>query len=136
MPVAPQDQPVALLRDGPWASLPIETVEHLATGGSQFDVPPGTTVYKEADAERFGVVVRGLLRVYMLTSDGRQVTVRYARRGDLLGAPALIAGPAPVFVQALTDSTVYFMDVPRVKRAVREDAAVAGVFAEESVRRL
>jgi CRP/FNR family transcriptional regulator, cyclic AMP receptor protein len=132
----PQDVAVALLHQGRWASLPVQTVERLAAAGRQFDVPVGVTVYKEADAERFGVLVRGLLRVYMLTSDGRQVTVRYVRRGDLLGAPALVAGPAPVFVQALTDSAVYFMDVARVKRLAREDAAVAWVFAEESVRRL
>jgi CRP/FNR family transcriptional regulator, cyclic AMP receptor protein len=74
--------------------------------------------------------------VYMHTSDGRQVTVRYVRAGGLLGAPAIIGGPAPVFVQALTDSAVYFMDVARVKRTVREDAAVAWLFAEELVHRL
>jgi CRP/FNR family cyclic AMP-dependent transcriptional regulator len=72
----------------------------------------------------------------MHTSDGRQVTVRYVRAGGLLGAPALIGGPAPVFVQALTDSAMYFMDVPRVKRLIRADAAVAWCFAEESVHRL
>jgi CRP/FNR family cyclic AMP-dependent transcriptional regulator len=127
---------VALLRDGPWRSLPAETVERLAAGGRQLDVLTGVTVYTEADAERFGVIVRGLLRVYMHTSDGRQVTVRYARRGGLLGAPALVGGPAPVFVQALTDSAVYFMDVAQVKRLAREDPAVAWVLAEESVHRL
>lgn len=132
----PQDVAVALLHEGRWASLPVQTVERLAAAGRQFDVSVGVTVYKEADAERFGVLVRGLLRVYMLTSDGRQVTVRYVQRGDLLGAPALVAGPAPVFVQALTESAVYFMDVARVKRLAREDAAVAWVFAEESVRLL
>lgn len=132
----PHDHAVALLHEGGWASLPIQTVERLAAAGSQLDVPAGTTVYKEADAERFGVVVQGLLRVYMLTSDGRQVTVRYVRPGGLLGAPALVAGPPPVFVQALTDSAVYFMDLLHVKRVAREDAAVAWVFAEESVRRL
>jgi hypothetical protein len=46
-------------------------VERLATAGGQLDVLPGVTVYTEADAERFGVIVRGLLRVYMHTSDGR-----------------------------------------------------------------
>jgi CRP/FNR family transcriptional regulator len=127
---------VSLLRDGPWASLPTETVELLATDGRLSDLHAGLTVYTEADAERFGVIVRGLLRVYMHTSDGREVTVRYVRRGGLLGAPALVGGPPPVFVQALTDSAVYFMDVARVKRLAREDAAVAWVFAEESVHRL
>ena len=131
-----QDDAVALLRGGPWASLPPETVERLAAGGKLSDVPAGVTVYTEADAERFAVVVRGLLRVYMHTSDGRQVTVRYVRPGGLLGAPALVGGPAPVFVQALTDSGVYFMDVARVKRLARQEVAVAWVFAEESVHRL
>ena len=111
-------------------------MDALADGGKLSDVPAGITVYTEADAERFGVVVRGLLRVYMHTSDGRQVTVRYVRAGGLLGAPALVGGPAPVFVQALTDSAVYFMDVARVKRVARKDAAVAWIFAEESVHRL
>jgi CRP/FNR family transcriptional regulator len=132
----PEHIAAALLQRGAWGSLPRETVEHLATGGSLSDAGAGTTVYAEADAERFGVVVRGLLRVYMDTSDGRQVTVRYVRPGGLLGGPALVGGPAPVSVQALTDSAVYFMDVARVKRLAREDATVAWAFAEESVRRL
>ena len=70
------------------------------------NVLAGATVYSEAGRERFGLITRGLLRVYMHTSDGRQVTVRYVRRGGLLGAPALVAGPAPVYVQALMDSTL------------------------------
>ena len=127
---------VSALREGSWASLPSATVELLAAGGTLSDISAGTTVYSESEAERFGVVISGLLRVYMLTSDGRQVTVRYVRARGLLGAPALVGGPAPVFVQAVTDSAVYFMDVSRVKRVVRDDAAVARVFAEECVHRL
>lgn len=127
---------VALLREGPCRSLPAHTVERLAANGRQLDVVAGVTIYSEADAERLGVIVGGLLRVYMDTSDGRQVTVRYVRRGGLLGAPALVGGPAPVFVQALTDSTLYFMDTTNVKRLAREDAAVAWVLAQECVHRL
>jgi CRP/FNR family transcriptional regulator, cyclic AMP receptor protein len=134
-----RDRPVdivALLRQGPCRSLPRDTVERLVSDGKQLDVSSGVAIYTEADAERLAVIVGGLLRVYMHASDGRQVTVRYVRRGGLLGAPALVGGPAPVFVQALTDSTVYFMDVARVKRLAREDAAVAMVLAEECVHRL
>jgi CRP/FNR family transcriptional regulator, cyclic AMP receptor protein len=131
-----QQQAVSLLRAGPWASLPAETLELLTAGGRLSDISAAAVVYAEADAERFGVVVRGLLRVYMDTSDGRQVTVRYVRAGGLLGAPALIGGPAPVFVQALTDSAMYFMDVPHVKRVAGQNAAVAWAMAEESVHRL
>src|SRR5215208_3593168 len=127
LPVSPrsQDLAVSLLRGGAWASLPSETVELLAAGGKLSDFPAGLTVYTEADTERIGVIVAGLLRVYMNTGDGREVTVRYVRRSGLLGAPALVGGPAPVFVQAVTDSAVYFMDATRVKNIARADAAVA-----------
>ena len=132
----PEHDAIALLCDGPCRSLPAETIERIAAGGKLIDVLTGATVYTEAEVERFGIIIRGLLRVYMHTSDGRQVTVRYVRRGGLLGAPALVAGPAPVYVQALTDCTVYFMDVANVKRLAQQDAAVAWVLAEESVHRL
>src|SRR6187551_1488550 len=93
---------VGLLRRGGWAAVPIGTIESLVAGGRVVDFPSGGTVYAEADAEK--------LRVYMHAGDGRQVTVRYVRAGDLLGVPALIAGPAPVFVQAVTHGTAFFFD--------------------------
>jgi CRP/FNR family transcriptional regulator, cyclic AMP receptor protein len=127
---------VALLRRGCWASLPAGIVESLVDGGRVTEFPAGQTVYAEADAERLAVVVRGLLRVYMHASDGRQVTVRYVRSGDLLGVPALVGGPAPVFVQAVVPVAAFFFDVERVKRAARNDASLAWAFAEESVHRL
>ena len=127
---------VGLLRRGCWAAVPIGTIESLIAGGRVVDFPSGGTVYTEADAERLAIMMHGLLRVYMHAGDGRQVTVRYVRAGDLLGVPALIAGPAPVFVQAVTHGTAFFFDVDRVKRAARNDASLAWALAEESVHRL
>jgi CRP/FNR family transcriptional regulator len=127
---------VGLLRRGCWAAVPVGTIESLMDGGRVVDFPPGRTVYTEADAERLAVMMHGLLRVYMHAGDGRQVTVRYVRAGDLLGAPALIGGPAPVFVQAVTHGTAFFFEIDRVKRAARNDAALAWALAEESVHRL
>jgi CRP/FNR family transcriptional regulator len=127
---------VGLLRRGCWAAVPIATVESLIDGGRVVEFPSGRTVYAEAAAEGLAVVLQGLLRVYMHASDGRQVTVRYVRAGDLLGVPALIGGPAPVFVQAVASSAAFFFDIGRVKRAARSDASLAWALAEESVHRL
>jgi CRP/FNR family cyclic AMP-dependent transcriptional regulator len=127
---------VTLLRRGCWAQLPIATIEQLTIGGRLTEFAAGHTVYSEAGAERLAVIARGLLRVYMHASDGRQVTVRYVRPGDLLGVPALVGGPAPVFVQAVTAGSAFFFDIARVKRAARDDPAIAWAFAEESVHRL
>jgi CRP/FNR family transcriptional regulator, cyclic AMP receptor protein len=127
---------VGLLRRGCWAAVPVDTIESLVVGGRAVDFPSGRTMYAEADAERLAVMMHGLLRVYMHAGDGRQVTVRYVRAGDLLGAPALIGGPAPVFVQAVTEGAAFFFDIHRVKRVARNDASLAWALAEESVHRL
>src|SRR5262245_15814152 len=134
-PHAPADV-VAVLQRGCCASLPTQTIESLVEGGRVTDFPAGNTVYAEADAVALAVVLHGLLRVYMHASDGRQVTVRYVRAGDLLGVPALVGGPAPVFVQAVVSGAAFFFDVDRVRRAARHDASVAWALAEESVHRL
>jgi len=125
-----------LLRRGCWAAVSITTIESLIDGGRVVEFASGHTVYAEAEAIRLAVVMQGLLRVYMHTGDGRQVTVRYVRGGDLLGVPALIVGPAPVFVQAVTPGVAFFFDVGQVKCAARNDASLAWALAEESVHRL
>jgi CRP/FNR family transcriptional regulator len=127
---------VDLLRRGAWSSVPIETITSLIDGGRIVEFPAGRTVYAEADAERLAVVLQGLLRVYMHAGDGRQVTVRYVRAGDLLGVPALVAGPAPVFVQAVTAGDAFFFDIDRVKHAALTDAPLAWALAREAAHRL
>jgi len=127
---------VGLLRRGSWAAVPIGTIESVIAGGRVVEFPSGYTVYSEADAEALAVVMDGLLRVYMLAGDGRQVSVRYVRAGDLLGVPALIGGPAPVFVQAVTSGHAFFFDADYVKRTARSDASLAWALAEEAVHRL
>jgi CRP/FNR family transcriptional regulator len=127
---------IALLRRGCWAQLPPETIDRLTTGGRISTFPDGFTVYSEADAAAVAVIVRGLIRVYMHAGDGRQVTVRYVRPGELLGVPALVGGPAPVFVQAITAGAAFFFDAARVRAIARSDPAIAWSFAEESVHRL
>jgi CRP/FNR family transcriptional regulator len=116
--------------------LPIETIESLVGGGRLIDFAAGRTMYAEADAVKLALVLDGLLRVYMNASDGRQVTVRYARAGDLLGVPALVGGVAPVFVQAVTPGAAFLFDVALVERVARRNATVAWTLAQESVRRL
>jgi len=127
---------IELLHRGCWASLPIETIASLTTGGHLIEFPAARTIYSEADAEGLAVVLQGLLRVYMHAGDGRQVTVRYVRAGDLLGVPAMLGGPAPVFVQAVVPGAAFRFDADRVRRAAHTDASVAWLFASESVHRL
>ena len=47
-----------------------------AGGGDRGDYPPGSTIYREGSSPRTLLVVCGLVRVYMSSPEGRQVTVR------------------------------------------------------------
>jgi CRP/FNR family transcriptional regulator, cyclic AMP receptor protein len=93
-------------------------------------------VYRAEDAPRLGVIVAGLVRVFLTSPEGRQLTVRYARPGAVLGAPTAVGGPVDVSVQALTDTTVLMLDVTAIRSLAMADAHVAWSLAEEVTRRL
>ena len=118
------------------SGLPSGLMDELVAAGDRIDVPAGSTMYRQGDYPIAFLVLHGLLRVYMTSPEGRQVTVRYARLGDVLGIAVLVGGPADVAVQALADSGLFRIDRRILTAAGRRDAAVAWALAEELNRRL
>lgn len=126
----------AVVSRGPLSRFPRELVSEWLKAGVRLEAPAGSFIYQEHEHPRAGVVVDGLLRMFMTAPDGRQVTVRYARPGQLLGIPAVVGGPAPVSVQMLTRGILLMLPVHVLDEAARADARVAWLFAEEICRRL
>jgi CRP/FNR family transcriptional regulator len=118
------------------AGLPAELAGRLRAEGERADYPAGTTVYRAGDDPRAALVVRGLIRVYLSSPGGRQVTVRYARPGDVLGIAVLVGGPADTGVQAVEPSSVFRISARTLTEAARRDARVSWAIAEELNRRL
>ena len=118
------------------AELPAEVISELRAGGERADYPAGTTVYQPGSEPRAALVVRGLLRVFLASLEGRQVTVRYARPGDVLGIAVLVGGPAGVGVQAMGPSGVFRLSSRTLLAAARRDARVSWAIAGELNRRL
>src|SRR6266487_1162690 len=133
--VADRDVEEALARSF-LGRLPPEVVASLRSAGERADYPAGTTIYQAGSAPRAMLVVRGLIRVYMTSLEGRQVTVRYARACDVLGIAVLVGGPANVSVQALAASSLFRISSGTLTGAARSDARVAWAMAEELNRRL
>lgn len=92
--------------------------------------------YEEEDDPRCGLVITGLIRVYMAASDGRQITVRYARPGELLGIAAIVGGPAPVSVQILTDAALLLLNVRTLQQSGQMEPQVGWLLAKEVTHRL
>lgn len=117
-------------------TLPEPARRRLLDGAQELEVPHGGLLYREDAPPRCALVKSGLVRVFVRSSLGRQVTVRYARPGEVLGVAAAVAGPSPVAAQALLDTELLVFD-PRVLAAeAKADARVAWAVAEELGRRL
>src|SRR4051812_44182055 len=118
------------------AELPADLIGRLRAEGDRADYPSGTTVYRAGDDPRAALVVRGLVRVYLSSLEGRQVTVRYARPGDVLGIAVLVGGPGMIGVQAVESSSVFRISGRVLISAAKQDARVGWAIAEELNRRL
>jgi CRP/FNR family transcriptional regulator len=118
------------------ARLPAELTDRLREAGERADYPAGTTVYRAGSDPQAALVVAGLIRVYLSSPGGRQVTVRYARPGDVLGIAVLVGGPANTSVQTLAPSSVFRISVRTLTSAARQDPRVCWAIAEELNRRL
>jgi CRP/FNR family transcriptional regulator len=115
-------------------ALPQELVAALRAEGERTDYPAGTTIYRAGSDPRAVLVVQGLIRVYMTSSEGRQVTVRYARSGDVLGIAVLVGGPANVDVQALAPSGLAWALAEELNRRLYETLQQTAINAFGSVR--
>jgi CRP/FNR family transcriptional regulator, cyclic AMP receptor protein len=118
------------------AEFPPGLRETLIQDALRVELPAGTTMYYEEDEPRCGLVITGLIRVYMTSPEGRQITVRYARAGELLGIAAIVGGPAPTSVQILTDASLLMLNVQTLQKSGQTEPKVGWLMAQEVTRRL
>lgn len=95
----------------------------------------GAVIFSARDIEeRVGVVLKGTARTYLHARDGRQVSVRYAQPGVMIGC---IAGPrSTLSVQAVTDCTIVEIDRRRLREVVAANGTVGLALISEIARRL
>lgn len=111
--------------------VPAPAVDQLLAGATLETVPAGATTYRAGGEPRVTLVVSGLVRTFLVGPDGRQVTIRYARVGDVLGIITALGGPAPLHAQAVTDAQRLRIDRDMLRELARADTAVAWPLIEE-----
>lgn len=124
------------LTTGFLGSLPEAAASELRAEALQFDVRAGGEIYQADEHPRALVVLDGLLRLYIGSYDGREVTIRYARSGDVLGLELVLGGPGAVSIQALTDASVMALRITVLRRLIGGDPMVARACAAELARQL
>ena len=117
-----------------FARLPERAAHVLLDSAIERTYPAGTIIYREplpgSSNAMLALLVSGLLRLYVTSPEGREVTIRYYREGDALGIASVVAGGAPATLEAVTDSRVVSFQVDVMRHLVKKDVAVANLVAE------
>jgi CRP/FNR family transcriptional regulator, cyclic AMP receptor protein len=118
-----------------FASLPAHISDELLRDGRRWDVPARFVLYQSGEVARScGIVVSGLLRQYIVSPNGRELTLRYARAGTLAGAVIAVSGPTESWAQAVVDTSLLMLDIETVRTAACSNPEVAWALAEEIAR--
>lgn len=125
-----------IVAKSPLSELPPKIIEQLLADANRIDVPRYATIYNSDEPPRCALVVSGIIRMYMLSPDGRQVTVRYARSGELIGLASIIGGPPPVSTQVLTNAMLLLLNDKTIVHLGQTEPQAGWVFAREITRRL
>src|SRR5215208_3554047 len=100
------------------------------------ELPAGGTIYRDENAARVVLVVSGLVRVFLSAPDGRTLTIRYARAGELLGIPTIVGGPVPVSVELVTEARLLMLNAGLLRHLGQTEPAVGWMLAREVTRHL
>src|SRR3984957_9392487 len=114
--------------------LPEHTWRLLFDRAHQIDAPPKTVLYPETEqipTAHLVLILDGLVRVYRTSRSGREVTIRYARRGDILGLPSVVAQVSPAAAQAVVPTRVVAMSAQVLRSRAQRDSQLAWAMAEE-----
>lgn len=119
--------------------LPADRMEALLVDAVAIELPRGGSYHRNGTQPPPGIVLSGLIRVYLAAPDGRTLTIRYARQGGLLGiAPFFSPIPTIGGGSAVAASRVLLFRPTTLVHLARTDITVATTFlaevSERSVR--
>ena len=119
-------------------ALPADVLGELLVGATRLTIPARSTVRPVAGrSPHLELVVSGLVRIQVAAPDGRALTVRYCRRGALMGVATLYAEAVrPFTIEAVTDAELLRLDPARVVWQAGRDPRVASALLAETSERV
>jgi len=127
-----------ILADTRWADLPDSILSRMLAGAVVRHIAARGTIFGLGDsAPRAGILLAGTARAFIAAADGRQLSVRYARRGALLARRSyLLGGHSPVAIHAVTGVELLELDASPFIRLVETNTSVARMVLADLSRRL
>ena len=107
----------------------------LLQGATQAVVPAGTIAYSPGAPDVAVVIEEGLVRVYWSVPDGRQATVAFVHKNEMIGTPFPVRHAMWFYVQIVSESTVKYVNLKTFRDlAAREVEVMAAIAAQQYAR--
>lgn len=119
--------------------LPTAVLDELLRDARRARLPASLFLHHAGDpAPHLELVVAGVLRAFVTAPDGRTMTVRYCRAGNLIGVASLFADrfSMPATVQVLADAEILHLRSSVAQRCAATDTGVAQAFLGELADRV
>lgn len=107
------------------------TVSELVENAHRVEYPKGAVILRWEDSSTTLIVLRGALRSYLADEDGRQVTIRYLRPGDVVGIVPEREVPATRGLHVVEECEILILGQRRVRELAESDPAFAFAALEE-----
>jgi CRP/FNR family transcriptional regulator len=114
--------------------LPTSVLEQLLEGAVRTKIAAGSIAHWALEPDQYlELVVSGVIRVFVTAPDGRTMTIRYCRSGELLGAMSLFSDEftEPATKQALVDTQLLMLSPAKVRALADHDLRVASALLVE-----
>lgn len=119
------------------SDLPEDTARSVLAGAHERYAAAGDEVFGEGTGSHLGVLLEGSTRSFIMAADGRQLTLRYGRPGELVSRRNDLSGDAAaVRIQAVTDSLILELDRDVLLAFAATAPAVAMALVDELSARL
>ena len=108
-----------------------DLIGRITEGSRRLDVSPGAV--RDIGSVMFDLVLQGLVRVFVIAPDGREATLRYCRRGSLMGTSTMFSLlPTVAGQKALVLSRILVMRPAIVRSLAETDPQVALALLRET----
>ena len=118
------------------AHLPVDLAGEVLSGGRRVDIPRGGLIVQSQSRPRVAIVVEGLVRSFMKSPQGREVTVRYSRPGETLGLVQMLRARIDIDAQAVTATVLWTLPSRRLRELATASAPLAMAIAEDCAQRV
>jgi len=118
--------------------LPWDLLTDVLAGAARVRIGARSTIRPVAGrSPHLELVLSGLVRIQVSSPDGRAITIRYCRRGAVMGVATLYAEAVrPFTIEALSDSELLRLDPSTVLRCAARDPLVATALLTETSERV